>query len=308
MVITVQQKFEVIKMYQQGTPAVEIAKEKGVSLRSVFYWTKRFDGSLDSLENKKRGPRNAERKVSGEDEREILELRVAKGWGYRRIMWYFKRRKGKSLSKNTIRYWIRKHLIPARKRRKHKRRTRTRSLPNDKWIIDIKEHRISDVGRVYTFVGIDDYSRRKFAYSYKRKSAGNAIDFIKRLVCEVGLMKRLQMDNGTQFVYVVKKKRGRGRPRKNRKPRRKTNKFGRFVKSLGIKLKFIDFGKFGQNSKIERAIRTLKEEFLEVEKFKDLDDLNARLALYLKGYNEEREHGSLNGLTPMDVWNGKSIK
>jgi len=268
--VTVQQKFEVIKMYQQGTPAVEIAKEKGVSLRSVFYWAKRFDGDLDSLENKKRGPRNAERKVSGEDEREILELRVAKGWGYRR--------------------------------------TRTRSLPNDKWIIDIKEHRISGVGRVYTFVGIDDCSRRKFAHSYRRKSAENAIDFVKRLVREAGLMKRLQMDNGTQFVYVIKKKRGRGRPKRNRKPRRKTNKFGRFVKSLDIKLKFIDFGEFGQNSKIERAIRTLKDEFLEVEKFKDLDDLNTKLALYLKGYNEEREHGSLNGLTPMDVWNGKSIK
>ena len=125
MVATVQQKFEVIKMYQQGTPAVEIAKERGVSLRSVFYWAKRFNGSLDSLENKKRGPRNAERKVSEEDEKEILELRVAKGWGYRRIMWYFKRRKGKSLSKNTIRYWIRKHSIPARRRRKHRRRTRT---------------------------------------------------------------------------------------------------------------------------------------------------------------------------------------
>ncbi len=112
----VQQKFEVIKMYQQGTPAVEIAKERGVSLRSVFYWAIKFDGSLDSLKNKKRGPKNPKRKVSPEDEAEILELRAAKGWGYRRIAWYFKRRKGKSLSKNTIRYWIRKHLIPARKK------------------------------------------------------------------------------------------------------------------------------------------------------------------------------------------------
>ncbi len=308
MVVTVQQKFEVIKMYQQGTPAVEIVKRIGVSLRSIFYWVNKFDGSLEYLENKKRGPRNPERKVSREDEAEILELRAAKGWGYRRIAWHFKRRKGKLLSKNAIRYWIRKHSLPPRKRRKQRRSGRSRSLPNDKWIIDIKEHRIRDVGRVYTFVGIDDCSRRKFAHSYRRKSAGNAIDFVKRLVREVGLMKRLQMDNGTQFVYVVKQKRGKGRPKKNRKPRRRTNKFGRFAKSLGIKLKFIDFGEFGQNSKIERAIRTLKEEFLEVEKFKDLDDLNIKLALYLKGYNEEREHGSLNGLTPMDVWNGKSIK
>ena len=308
VVITVQDKLEILKRLQEGQSVTETAKEFGVSRRTVFYWRKKFDGGLESLLLKKRGPKiSSRKKVDSEVEQEILELRLKKKWGYRRIMWYLRRKKGINLSKNTVRYWLRKHLVPPKKRKAKGKRRGRKYLPNEKVLLDIKEHRLKGAGKVYTYVGIDRCTRRVFAMSYGRKTTDNAIDFTKKLILAFGFMRTIQIDNGRQFVYLIPKKRKRGRPKKLRKSRRRKNRFGEFVESLGVKLKFIDFGKPNQNAHVERAIRTLKEEFLDVQKFEDLDDLDIELKTFLEEYNEEREHGGLDGKTPASVWNEKKV-
>ncbi|MEW5996219.1 MAG: IS481 family transposase [Candidatus Micrarchaeota archaeon] len=305
-VITVQEKLEILKRLQEGQSVAETAKEFGVSRRTVFYWRKRFDGGVESLLLQKRGPKTSSRKkVDAELEQEILELRLKKKWGYRRIMWHLRRKRGVGLSKNTIRYWLRKHSIPPKRRKRKGKRRGRKYLPNEKVLIDIKEHRLKGVGKVYTYVGIDRCTRRVFAESYRRKTTDNAIDFTKKLILAFGFMKMIRIDNGRQFVYLVPKKRKRGRPKKVKKSRRRKNRYGEFVESLGIRLKFIDFGRPNQNAHIERAIRTLKEEFLDVQRFERLDDLNSKLKAFLEEYNEEREHGGLEGKTPASVWQEK---
>ncbi len=302
-VITVQNKLELLRQLQEGHSVAETAGRFGASKRAVFYWKKQFDGGLDSLIPKKRGPKlKVRRKVSSELEQEILQMRIGKNWGYRRIMWHLRRTKNIYLSKNCIRYWLRKHALPPRKRRKHKRRGGRRFLPNQKVLIDIKEHRIAGIGKVFTYVALDRCTRKMNAHCYLNKTTDNAIEFAKDTVKKFGLMNTIQIDNGRQFVYLVPKKKKRGRPKK-RKSRRRKNRFGEFAESLGIKLKFIDFSSPTQNSHIERAIRTLKEEFLLCQRFEDVGGMNAALAQFLAQYNGDREHGGLDGKTPNDVWN-----
>lgn len=304
--ITVQEKLEIIRRLQEGKSVAETAREFNVSTRAVFYWRKRFDGGPESLILKKRGPKATSRKkIDAMLEQEILELRLEKKWGYRRIAWHLKRKNGILLSKNTVRYWLRKHSISPRKRKARRKRGGRKYLPNEKVLLDIKEHRLAGVGKVHTYVSVDRCTRRMFARSYPRKTTDNAIDFMKQLVLAFGFMKTLQIDNGRQFVYIVPKKRKRGRPKKQEKRRRRKNRFGEFVESLGIKLRFIDFGMPNQNAHVERAIRTLNEEFLEVQRFESIDDLNNKLRVFLKEYNEEREHGGLDGKTPKSVWQEK---
>jgi transposase InsO family protein len=306
VVITVQEKLEIIRKLQEGGSVAETARDFGVSKRAVFYWRKRFDGGPESLLLKKRGPKaGSRRKIGATLEQEILRLRIEKKWGYRRIAWHLKRKNGVILSKNTVRYWLRKHAIVPRKRKARRKRGGRKYLPNEKVLLDIKEHRLAGVGKVHTYAAVDRCTRRMFAKSYPRKTTDNAIDFMKQLVLTFGFMKMLQIDNGRQFVFIVPKKRKRGRPRKREKRRRRKNRFGEFVDSLGIKLKFIDFGMPNQNAHIERAIRTLNEEFLEVQRFDSIDDLNNKLKVFLKEYNEEREHGGLDGKTPNSVWKEK---
>jgi galactitol-specific phosphotransferase system IIB component len=57
------------------------------------------------------------------------------------------------------------------------------------------------------------------------------------------------------------------------------------------------------NGFIERANRTLQEEFIDLHLnllLEDIDEFNRRLMDYLLWYNTERPHKSLNNLTPMD--------
>lgn len=302
---TVQTKFQVINEYKQGSTAVELAEQYGVSLRSIFGWLKQFDGSVWSLEDGRAGNGRERLKVTPRVEELLIRFR-AEGMGYKRISWRLKRKHGTQISPSAVKHWLEKHgLAGYRKKRKGRRRPdRTRKLPNQLWRLDLKSFRIKKVGKTQDYVAIDDCTRSLFASAYKHKNADNAIDFVKRLIKKYGLMKEIRVDNGTQFVYLLKRKYKRHKLRK--KTRRQTNKFGKFCKLHSIKLSFIPFGQPNKNAKIERAIKTLKYELITQHKFKSLDDFNKQQEKYLAFYNREREHGGLGGDTPANAW--KRIK
>lgn len=298
-------KYQAINEYKQGHTAVDLAEKYGVSLRSVFGWIKRFDGSIESL-NDVRADNGRERlKVTPAVEELLIQLRAEK-MGYKRISWRLKRKYGVVLSPSSVKHWLKKHgLAGYRKKRKSRRRPdRTKKLPNQLWRLDLKAFRIKGVGKTYDYVGIDDCTRTIFAYAYKQKSADNAIDFVKRLTKKYGCPEEIRVDNGTQFVYLLKRKYKRHKLRK--KMRRRTNKFGQFCKNQGIKLSFIPFGQPNKNAKIERGIKTLKYELIIKQEFKNINDFNKKQIEYLAFYNKEREHGGLAGETPANKW--KEIK
>jgi transposase InsO family protein len=303
-VVAVEKKLDAVRMHREGVPVQDICKELGVSRRSVFYWSNAFDGTIESLEPGSRAPKRPRRKITKEIEERIIELRTSKKWGYRRIKWRIKREFDTLLSHHAVKMCLRKHGLAGyrKRRRKKSRKRRTRTVPNQRWEIDIKECRIAGGARICIFTAVDDRSRRMFAKAYGRKTTDNAIDFVDCLVGEVGKMKAIKVDNGKQFVYITPTK-YRGRRIRKRK-RRRMNRFGKHVKSIGIKLKFIDFGCPNQNAKVERGIRTLKEEFLLEEHLRSVGDANRKLSVWRSYYNMEREHGSLEGRTPMEVWEG----
>lgn len=303
--VTVQTKFQIINEYRQGHSVVELAERYGISSSSIFGWLRKFDGSIESLEDGRSGNGKDRLKVTSSVEELLIGFRT-EGLGYRRISWRLKRKHGVRISHTAVRYWLDKHgLAGQRKKRKSRRRPdRTRKLPNQLWRLDLKSFRIKGVGKTQDYAAIDDCTRSLYARAYKHKNADNAIDFVKRLIKKYGLMEEIRVDNGTQFVYLLKRKYKRHKLRK--KMRRQTNKFGKFCKLHGIKLSFIPFGQPNKNAKIERAIKTLKYELITQHKFKSLDDFNKQQEKYLAFYNREREHGGLGGDTPADVW--KRIK
>jgi len=304
LVVQVEKKYEAVRMYRDGIPVPEISRQPGVSRRSVFYWVKLFDGSLESLRPNSRAPKRVSRALTREDEEAIVELRLTKKWGYRRIRWRMKRKRGVSASHHTIRRCLQKHGLAGHRktRKKAKRLKACRTRPNQRWELDIKECRIAGGQRMYVFTAVDDCSRRMFAWAYSRKTTDNAIDFVDCLVEEAGKIKAIKADNGKQFVYITPTRYRGKRIRKSK--RRRMNRFGKHVKSLGIKLKFIDFGCPNQNARVERGIRTLKEEFLEEEHLRSIEEAGRKLSVWLSYYNTDREHGSLEGKTPMEAWEG----
>jgi transposase InsO family protein len=303
--VTVQTKFQILNEYKQGHTATELSEQYGVSLRSIFGWIKQFDGSIESLIDGRVNNRRERLKVTPAIEELLVQLRTEK-MGYKRISWRLKRKHGVMISPSAVKHWLKKHNMAGyRKKRKGRHRPdRTKKLPNQLWRLDLKEFRIKGVGKTYDYVGIDDCTRTLFANGYKHKNADNAIDFVKQLIKKHGPITEIRVDNGTQFVYLLKRKYKKRKLRK--KTRRKTNKFGQFCKTQGIKLTFIPFGQPNKNAKIERANRTIKEELITRQRFRNLKGFNKKQTNWLLFYNDDREHGGLAGETPTDCW--KRIK
>jgi len=91
----------------------------------------------------------------------------------------------------------------------------------------------------------------------------------------------VQTDNGSEFLGV----------------------FDKYLKERGIEHKFTYPRCPKINGYIERANRTLKEEFLEENIYlvaEGINELNSRLIDYVIWYNTKRVHKSLNNLSPID--------
>ncbi|MGC2599515.1 MAG: integrase core domain-containing protein, partial [Nitrososphaeraceae archaeon] len=54
--------------------------------------------------------------------------------------------------------------------------------------------------------------------------------------------------------------------------------------------------------KVEAYNKIVKSEFLAVEDIPNINDGKLRYDIFVKAYNETREHGCLNGLTPSEMF------
>ena len=79
-----------------------------------------------------------------------------------------------------------------------------------------------------------------------------------------------------------------------------------FLESSGIEHALIQPGSPWQNGFAESFIGTFRSECLDAEIFNNLADAQLKIALWVKFYNEDRPHSSLNYLQPRtfnDKWN-----
>ena len=54
--------------------------------------------------------------------------------------------------------------------------------------------------------------------------------------------------------------------------------------------------------KIEAYNKIVKSEFITLEDIPSIDDGKLRYDMFVKAYNEAREHGGINGLTPSEMF------
>jgi transposase InsO family protein len=136
----------------------------------------------------------------------------------------------------------------------------------------------------YIYNAVDINTRFSFSYAYKSKNSKNALLFFKKLekvYPEDKGMATVQTDNGSEYLGV----------------------FDKYLKDKHIKHLFAYPRCPRVNGYIERANRTLQEEFLNYHLFLLSDDIkafNSQLIDYLIWYNTERPHHSLDNLSPID--------
>jgi putative transposase len=139
---------------------------------------------------------------------------------------------------------------------------------------------LTDGRRFRTLNIVDDFNREALALEIDLNlPSARVIRTLDRIAQWRGYPKQLRMDNGPEFVSVA---------------------MSEWSEKHNIHLEFIEPGKPMQNSFLERFNRTFREKVLNFYIFSSLSEVKEITESWLIQYNTERQHESLNHLTPQE--------
>ncbi len=134
--------------------------------------------------------------------------------------------------------------------------------------------------RFRTFNVVDDFNREVLAIEVDLNlPAPRVIRVLERAIAWRGYPKKLRMDIGPEFISTV---------------------LAEWAEAHAIQLEFTKPGTPTQNAYIERFNRTYRDEILNMHVFKTLTEVRELTENWVREYNEERPHDSLNDLTPWE--------
>jgi len=135
--------------------------------------------------------------------------------------------------------------------------------------------------RNYIISCLDDCSRKVASRWSERKRSVDVLDVLEDWIIVNGKPKKIVHDNGRQFTSDI---------------------FKRFLLHNHIKDKRIPNSYPQLQGKVEAYNKIVKNEFLALEDMLNIDDGKLRYEMFVKVYNEVREHGGINGLTPSEMF------
>ena len=127
----------------------------------------------------------------------------------------------------------------------------------------------------------DDCSRKVTSDWSERKRSIDVLDVLEDYIVENGKPEKILHDNGKQFTSKI---------------------FRHFLQRNNIKDKPIPARYPQLQGKIEAYNKIVKNEFLAIENIPNIDDGKRMYCMFVKAYNEEREHGGINGHTPYEMF------
>jgi putative transposase len=237
-------------------------------MRSVYYYHSDRDPQL-ALRNR------------------IHELAAARvRFGYRRILMLLNREGWKVGKKRVYRLYREEGLVLRRKRpwrhvsSEHRQARTPAQRPNDVWSMDFVADQLADGRKIRALTVLDLYTREclEIAVGYRLRSE-HVVAVLKHLHRERGLPKRIDCDNGSEFI---------------------SGQMDLWAYSHGVKLDFSRRGKPTDNAMIESFNGRLREECLNTHWFESLEDAQRKIDQWRWDYNEHRPHRSLKGLTPRE--------
>lgn len=136
-------------------------------------------------------------------------------------------------------------------------------------------------GRCFrTFNVVDDFNREALAIEVDLNlPAPRIIRVLDRVAAWRGYPLKIRVDNGPEFISTA---------------------LADWAEEHEIELEFIQPGKPTQNSYVERFNRTYRDEILNMYVFKTLNEVRELTDNWIREYNEERPHDSLEDLTPIE--------
>jgi putative transposase len=115
----------------------------------------------------------------------------------------------------------------------------------------------------------------------ERKRSIDVLDVLEEWIMINGKPKKIMHDNGKQFTSKM---------------------FKRFLEHNNIRDKPIPNSYPQLQGKVEAYNKIVKNEFISVEQISSIDEGKVRYDMFVKAYNDKREHGGINGLTPSEMF------
>jgi putative transposase len=230
--------------------------------------------------------------VTGKDD--ALELAIKEvasnkpRYGYRRV-WIQLKRKGWNVGRKRVLRLYLKLGLSLHRRRLRKRLVVTRIVPppatrpNEWWAMDFVSDSLRDGRRVRIFAAIDLCTRKCVAaYADFSITSAKVIAALEKGHWKAGgRPQMITCDNGLEFTSTI---------------------FDARAHERRIAIDFITPGRPQQNGTCESFNSKLRDEFLNSEVFRSLEELRWSLERWVKYYNLERPHSSLKDLTPNEFW------
>lgn len=255
----------------------------------IYRWMKRYDGTLQSLEDRSHRPHSHPNQHTPEELKLISDMRRRDPHDGLVVFWVKLRKRGYSRSISGLYRVLRRQGQMAIK------------LPNPKYTpkpyeqmdhpgqrvqVDVKYVPISCLvgdavddaaengGYYYQYTFLDEYSRFRYLEAFKEHSAYSSAQFIRHCVEKFPYMiECVQTDNGPEFTNI------------NAKEHRPTF-FERTLTELGIRHKRIKVYTPRHNGKVERSHRKDNEYFYASHKFYSFEDFRRQLARWQRRYND----------------------
>jgi len=258
----------------EGVPVSEICAAAQIPRRTFYNWLNQYQkGGLEGLKPRSRAPHMVHR-TSPEIIENVVALRREKGWGPQVIAGYLGTKGVKVGSTTVYRILCREGLNHPLEKPRIKRTYRRweRDHPNSLWQCDLKM-----LGGEWLITILDDHSRYVTGSEiFNEGTAENVIWLLDQAVHEYSKPRENLTDHGSQFYSV----------------RHGESSFTQFCSENGITHILGGIGKPTTLGKIERWFRTY-----------DLE--HARFQFhwkFIKYYNYERPHMSLNYKTPAEIY------
>lgn len=275
-------KKQAIVKYANKNGKSKASQMYGVSLSSVKRWSKRYDGTWQSLAAKSHRPHSHPKRHTEKEEQQIKnsfkKCYARYGWDgvYSDLL-----RKGYTRSFSGMVYAGKRLGLTEKAKPKKKSRNLRRYPeliePGEKVQIDVKEvpynclrGKVLKEGKhLYQWTAIDECTRIRFVYGFEEHTPENSVRFLAMLIKEFPFkIQTIQTDNGTEFTYKYISD-------------EKECPFDKALKKLGIKHKLIPPRTPWHNGKVERSHRNDQRYFYDWETFRSVEELNAKLKKHL---------------------------
>lgn len=259
----------------------------GISRATIYRWRKKYDGTLNSLEDKSHRPHHHPNEHTAEEIKHIKDMRK-RNKHHGLVVFWIKLKMKYGYKRSISGLWkILKKLdlepIKVPNPKYVAKPYEQMSYPGQRVQVDVKVvPKICIVGdakienkKFYQYTAIDEYSRYRYIEAFEEHNTYTSTVFLEHMLKFFPFkVECVQTDNGCEFTkkFVSNKK-------------NKLSMFEKKLKELGIKYRRIRPFTPRHNGKVERSHRKDNEYFYATHTFYSFDDFKNQLKVHLRTYN-----------------------